>query len=50
MAVENLVVAIGLELIAVMRVVVVLVFRREMLEVHGLTRIGPDAGGDEHQP
>ncbi|MGY4446693.1 hypothetical protein ACVWZR_001353 [Bradyrhizobium sp. i1.3.1] len=48
--VQDLVVAIGLVLVAVVRVVVVLVLGRKMLEVHGLARIRPDAGGNEHQP
>ena len=40
--------AMRLELVAVVRVFQVL--RREVLEMHRLARIGPDAGGDEHQP
>ena len=48
--VEDGVVALRLELIAVVGVVVVLVLWREMLEVHRLARIRPDVGGHEHQP
>ena len=48
--VEDGIVALRLELIAVMGIVVVLVLRREVLEVHRLTRVGPDAGRHEHQP
>src|ERR1700683_1346857 len=46
--VEYAIVASGLEQVALDGVVNAL--RRMMLEVHCLTRVGTDAGGDEHQP
>src|SRR6185437_4505278 len=48
MIVENAVVAMRFELVAVVRVFQV--FRRVVLEMHRLSRIRAEAGGDEHQP
>src|SRR3982074_298063 len=48
MVVEDAVMTLRFELVAVVRIFQV--FRREMLEMHGLAGIRPDTAGDEHQP
>ena len=49
MIVENAVMTLGLELVAVAGVFQIL-SGRGVLEMHRLARIGTDAAGDEHQP